>query len=155
MRVEGRAYQAALKSYGFDPGALDGVIGPSTLHATEMFDEWVEFSEGGELWGDYAIVPAVDNRSVDITPDLAARRFQTRGTAYLAEHPEEVVFPRTRSTSVTPRSTGTDVAPRPPAPLALPFFRSNNLWLWLFAGLGFLSLGAGAFFVARSMKRRR
>lgn len=153
MRIEARVYQAALKSYGYDPGALDGVIGPATLEAARRFDDWVESEPGGDTFGDYSIVPAADNRSVEITPDNpAGQRFRYRGTTYLAENPDEAVFPTRRSTrSATPSP---EAPPGPPAALALPFFRSGNPWLWLLMGLGFISLGAGAFYVARKMRRR-
>lgn len=160
MRVDGRAFQAALKSYGFTGDVdrelvLDGIVGPDTIYAAQRFDEWVENSEGGaELWGDYSIVPSTDRRSVDITPDAAARRFQTRGTTYLAEHPDEVVFPRDRTSS--PRSTdpGPLAPPAPRAALALPFWRSSNPWAWLLSGLGLIGLGYGTFRVGVYLRRR-
>lgn len=161
MRVETRTFQAALKSYGFDPGPLDGILGALTRNAIQLFAEWVEFSEGGgELWGDYTIMPAADNRSVEITPDAAARRFQSRGSAYLAANPEEIVFPRTRAATTTRATTTTRVeedaalAPELPAPLALPFFRTSNPWAWLLLSFGLLTLSGAAFWTARRLRRR-
>jgi peptidoglycan hydrolase-like protein with peptidoglycan-binding domain len=152
VRIEARTYQAALKDYGFDPGPLDGVLGPATTHAAQEFDMWVEFEEGGELWGDYSITPAADNRSVEILPDSAARRFQTRGTTYLTANPDEIVFPPSRSTP-TRTASSSDVPLAPPAPLA--FVRMGNPWLWLLVALGLLGLGGGAFLIARRMRGAR
>jgi hypothetical protein len=158
VRVEGRAFQGALKSYGFtgsdgEPLTLDGIVGPDTIYATQRFDEWVEFSEGGsELWGDYTIVPSADRRSVDIQPDSAARRFQTRGSTYLAEYPDEVVFPRDRT--ATPSSSETLAPPAPRAALAMPFWRSSNPWAWLLSGFGLIGLGFGTFKLGVYLRRR-
>lgn len=154
MRVEARVYQAALKSYGWEPGPLDGIIGDLTRHAALDFDNYAAHEAGGEIWGDYSIIPAGDNRSVDISPDSVARRFQVRGSAYLAEHPDEVVFPPTRSAS---RDAVTEESTAPPAPLelSLPFWRSSNPWAWLLSAFGFFGLSGVAFWVGKRMRVRR
>jgi hypothetical protein len=157
VRVDARTLQAALKSYGFegehgDPITLDGVIGPQTRYALARFDEWVGTSEGGEIWGDYAIIPATDNRSVDVTPDSAARRFQTRGTTYLAEHPEEVVFSSSSGGSAPRRRAPEVLAPLPPSG---PFWRTNNPWAWLASAFGFLSLSWASYLTFKAFHFRR
>lgn len=158
MRVEARTLQAALKSYGFAgdadaPIVLDGVIGPVTRYALQRFDEWVEFEEGGDLWGDYAIIPTTDNRAADITPDSAAQRFISRGTAYMAAHPEEVVF-RERRTSSGGASAPAPITPATSSGLALPFWRSSNLLAWVFGLFGLGALGATSFLLTRKLRGR-
>lgn len=156
MRIGARVFQAALTSYGFvgpndEPLILDGVIGPATQYAAARFDEWVETREGGDLWGDYSIIPDADGRNVEITPDDVARRFQTRGSSYLAEHPDAVVFPRERRSS----SAAVAEAPTTAVALSLPFWRTGNPWAWVLSFFGLLGVGWGSYTVSRRLRRTR
>lgn len=152
MRIQARVFQAALKSYGFDPGPLDGRIGPRTQQAALDFDNYVAHERGGDIWGDYAIIPAEDGSGVDITPEDVARRFQYRGTSYLAEHPEEVVFIERSRT--TPASTAlAEESSSSPLTVSLPFWRSSNPWAWLLSAFGFFGLSGVAFWVGKRMRR--
>ena len=130
LRLDGRAIQTALRHLGYDPGAIDGVIGPRTLAA---FGQWAGDQEVADS---VYLVPSEDNRAAEVSPAAAARALLTAATTAAR------AAPRT--------STATVLEPLPPGERTLlttsqPFWRASNPWAWGVVIGGVTAVTAGLF----------
>lgn len=124
MNLDGRTIQRGLVVLGFDPGPIDGIIGPRTLAA---FDAYVDHLAAPES----TIRIAEDNRSAEILPDDLGVKLDEAAARYVAPSAGS------RAT-LSPDTSGAIVSSG--------FWRSSNPWAWgaalvplalLFGGLGF------------------
>jgi len=121
MYLDARTIQKGLKVLGFDPGPVDGRLGPNTSAALNRYLESVWGPGGG------SVVPAGCDGGVcegaNISPDRFAGDIQRAAATYTGP-------------AATPGRTAPLSTELPTPTTKPPFFRTDNPWAW--------ALGAGA-----------
>lgn len=132
MYLDARTIQKGLKVLGFDPGAVDGRLGPNTNAALGRYLDSVWGPGGGE------VIPAGCDGGVcegaNISPDRFAQDIQRAATTYTGS-------------GSTPGRTAPLSTQLPAPPASAPFFRTDNPWAWLL-GVGAAALVAGTVVLA-------
>jgi len=126
--VSVRDMQKAMNHMGMGTPAIDGTWGPETQAS---FGDWIHFHMNDV---EYEMIPGASRREMQLSPDILVDTIREAARAY-----DNAAWRPSAAAAASPTSTASSATPA--VRITQPFFRLNNVWLWLITGVGIGSLG--------------